>query len=43
MNNNKDNNTRDWLSRKVANTKFNHDARNLFKEEKSIVGKNPNI
>jgi len=33
-----DNNKRYWLSMEVANTKFNHDARNLIKEEKSISG-----
>jgi hypothetical protein len=28
---------------KVANTKFNHDARHLFQEKKALVGKNPDI
>ena len=38
-----DNDTRFWLAQEIADTKFNHDARNLFKEGKVIAGKNPDI
>jgi transposase-like protein len=38
-----DNDTRFWLAQEIADTKFNHDARNLFKEGKMIAGKNPDI
>jgi len=37
-----DNDTRFWLAQEIADTKFNHDARNLFKEGKVIAGKKPN-
>ena len=38
-----DNDTRFWLAQEIADTKFNHDARNLFKEGKVLAGKNPDI
>jgi len=38
-----DNDTRFWLAQEIADTKFNHDARHLFKEGKVLAGKNPDI
>jgi transposase-like protein len=38
-----DDETRYWISQEVADTKFMHDARGLFKDGKKIAGKRPNI
>jgi len=34
-----DNDTRVWLAQEIADTIFNHDVRNLFKEGKVLDGK----
>jgi transposase-like protein len=37
-----DDETRYWIAQEVADTKFMHDARGLFKDGKKITGKRPN-
>lgn len=37
-----DDETRYWIAQEVADTKFMHDAQNLFHEGKEIAGKKPN-
>ena len=37
-----DDETRYWIAQEVADTKFKHDAQNLFHEGKEIAGKRPN-
>lgn len=36
-----DNDTRFWVAQEVADTKFSHDARNLFRHGKEVAGKKP--
>jgi len=36
-----DDETRFWIAQEVADTKFTHDARNLFREGKRLTGKSP--
>jgi len=36
-----DDETRFWIAQEVANSKFKHDARNLFKMGKEVTGKSP--
>jgi len=36
-----DDETRFWIAQEVANSKFKHDARNLFKMGKEVTGKTP--
>jgi transposase-like protein len=38
-----DNDTRYWLAQEVADTKFSHDARNLFRQGKEVAGKGPKL
>lgn len=38
-----DDETKYWIAQEVADTKFKHDARNLFHEGKEITGRRPNV
>ena len=38
-----DDETKYWIAQEVANTKFKHDAQNLFHEGKKVTGRRPNV
>lgn len=38
-----DDETKFWIAQEVADTKFKHDARNLFHKGKEVAGKRPNV
>ncbi|NJD77294.1 MAG: IS6 family transposase [Candidatus Methanoperedens sp.] len=38
-----DDETRFWIAQEVADTKFKHDAKNLFQEGKELMGRRPNV
>jgi hypothetical protein len=38
-----DDETRFWIAQEVAESKYRHDARQLFKMGKELMGKNPQI
>jgi len=38
-----DDETRYWIAQEVAESKYKHDARNLFRKAKEIIEKNPSI